>query len=466
MSFNFDFYPKNHYYHFNNFTFSHMLSFETLKEKKVTISFLIVSGLIIIFFLFYFISPHERIINKQDSEIVITYADNISAAHQLIIDRFNDEYKGKIRVKPIDLPFTKFSTNERKELLARSLRSKSPKLDIFAIDLIWSARFARWAEHLDDYVKNYRLEDILPAALYTCYYQNDLIAIPTYVDIGMMYYRRDLIQKLPNGSEIEKKLKESISWREFFELSNEFGKDNPFYIFPADNFEGLLCSFIEILFYKNIDFFKPDKIDWQSEELKYTLNFLFDFIHKYKISPEAVTDFKDNSCYSYFANNNGVFLRGWPSFMKDYKNLLRSKEIDELLESAALPHFEGMKPHSVIGGWNIMLSKYSENKAEAIEFIKFILSEESQKTLYEFGAYLPVLTSVYEDANFLKNYPELGYNKKLLDNGVHRPFLENYTKISDVISYYTNQVLKKNLSIEEALNKTEESLESGELIVR
>jgi hypothetical protein len=31
--------------------------------------------------------------------------------------------------------------------------------------------------------------------------------LPVYVDIGMMYYRRDLIQSLPGGTEIEKKLK-------------------------------------------------------------------------------------------------------------------------------------------------------------------------------------------------------------------------------------------------------------------
>jgi multiple sugar transport system substrate-binding protein len=32
-------------------------------------------------------------------------------------------------------PFQKFSTNERKELLTRSLRSKSDRIDIFSVDL-------------------------------------------------------------------------------------------------------------------------------------------------------------------------------------------------------------------------------------------------------------------------------------------------------------------------------------------
>ena len=97
----------------------------------------------------------------------------------------------------------------------------------------------------------------------------------------MMYYRKDLIQKLPDSDKIERKLKESITWKEFLELSNNFSKKNPFYLFPADNFEGLICSFIEILYYQNIDFFNQDKIDWKSEELKFALKFLYDIIHNY-----------------------------------------------------------------------------------------------------------------------------------------------------------------------------------------
>ncbi|MCB9069591.1 MAG: hypothetical protein H6629_17535 [Calditrichae bacterium] len=67
----------------------------------------------------------------------IYFVDNISQAHSELINRFNAEYSGRIEVVPVDLPFEKFSTNERKQLLAKSLRSKSDRIDVFAIDLIW-----------------------------------------------------------------------------------------------------------------------------------------------------------------------------------------------------------------------------------------------------------------------------------------------------------------------------------------
>lgn len=83
--------------------------------------------------------------------VKLYYVDNISETHQRLIDRFNQRYAGRIEVIPVNLPFSKFSTNERKEILARSLRSKSERIDVFAVDIIWTQRFAKWSHPLDAY---------------------------------------------------------------------------------------------------------------------------------------------------------------------------------------------------------------------------------------------------------------------------------------------------------------------------
>src|SRR5512139_2892881 len=98
----------------------------------------------------------------------IYFADNISAAHQMLIDAFNREYAGRIEVYPVNLPFSKFSTNERKELLARSLRSKSDRIDVFAVDLIWVPRFSKWSEPLGRHFPRESLATTLPQALESC----------------------------------------------------------------------------------------------------------------------------------------------------------------------------------------------------------------------------------------------------------------------------------------------------------
>ena len=72
-------------------------------------------------FLFFILIYIFLTINKFDTqqiksnEKVIFYADNITPAHKTLIDKFNKTYEGQIKVVPIDLPFTKFTTNERKD---------------------------------------------------------------------------------------------------------------------------------------------------------------------------------------------------------------------------------------------------------------------------------------------------------------------------------------------------------------
>src|SRR5574341_913119 len=139
-------------------------------------------------------------VSEVDGEKVtkVYFADNISAAHQKVIERFNETYRGSIEVIPVNLPFTKFSTNERKQLLTRSLRSKGTRIDIFAVDLVWVPRFVKWSEPLTQYFSPQEQEAFLPYALKSCFFDQTLVGVPLYIDIGVMYYRKDQLAALPD----------------------------------------------------------------------------------------------------------------------------------------------------------------------------------------------------------------------------------------------------------------------------
>jgi hypothetical protein len=79
--------------------------------------------MILVSWLSFFIGVFRR--SESLEPVQVYFADNISHSHKLVIEEFNRLYRGKIEVIPDNLPFEKFSTNDRKELLTRSLRSKS-----------------------------------------------------------------------------------------------------------------------------------------------------------------------------------------------------------------------------------------------------------------------------------------------------------------------------------------------------
>ena len=171
------------------------------------------SVLIIAFISFSLIfSPGEESSNSDSMVTTIHYVSHISDAHQKVIDNFNKKYEGRIQIESINLPFEKFSTNDRKELLARYLRSKSDRIDVFTVDQIWVPRFAKWSLQLEKYFTRDEREELLDYGMQTCVYNESLVAVPLYIDVSVMYYREDLLSTLPNYVTIKQKIEESITW--------------------------------------------------------------------------------------------------------------------------------------------------------------------------------------------------------------------------------------------------------------
>jgi len=399
-----------------------------------------------------------------DKEAVIYFAGDISYAHQQVIDEFNEKYHGKIKVIPIELAFKEFTTNDRKELIARALRSKSDKFDVFSVDQIWVQRFAKWGEPLNKYISIDTADEILHEPLKSCYAGSTLVALPMNIDVGMMYFRNDLLNKLKNYQELKSELDSSITWNKFIELGKKLNsKNHPFYIFPADDYEGLVCSFMELDLTASPNSFNNEKkINLLNKGSINALQLLTNLVQKYKISPANVLDFDETASFKYYITNNGYFLRGWPSYKKDKKNLNDSPAKEDDLSYSPLPRLEGFPPRAILGGWNIMISKSSRNKEAAVKFLKFVISEQAQQILYTKGGYLPILNSFYSDSA----YPKLKFFKKLIDNGVHRPFLENYTSISDILAYYIHKAISGELTVHQALSQANTMINSGKILIK
>ena len=436
--------------------------------KFEKLAYVIISTvLVIIFILFsYIFSPFEFDTDNLVSVKKIYFVDHISAAHQKVIDRFNEKYKGEIQVEAINLSFDKFSTNERKELLARYLRSRNDRIDIFSIDQIWVPRFAKWGVPLNQYFDDEK-NKLLSFAMETCYYGDTLVSIPLYIDIALMFYRDDILKNLANYKIIKKKIDSSITWEDFIELRKKISTKYPFYIFQADDFEGLLCSFTELMANQNNPIITKDSIYLETKEGNKALQILVDLVNKYDVSPKEVLRFKENASYGYFAENDGIFLRGWPAFLSKDNTVLRDKpELLKNLKRAPLPHLNGSEAGSVYGGWNLMISKFSTKKQEVIRFAEFLISEEAQKIMFENGGYLPINVKIYNDSIYVHNHPELDFYYKLMKKGIHRPFLKKYTNVSDILSYYINLAIAKEITVREALSIATEKIKSNNIFIK
>ncbi len=433
--------------------------------KNDKLSYLIAGFIVItlIILLSYLLTTSFSASKNVETIKKIYYVDNISPSMVEIIKRFNEINRGKIEVVGINLPFEKFSTNERKELLARYLRSKSEAIDLIAIDQIWTARFSKWAYPLDHVYKKISPNTILNFALNSCYYDSVLVALPIYVDISVMFYRDDLLKKMPNYKVITEKLNAGISWEDFILYFKDY-KNSPVFTFQAEDYEGLICFYSELLASEGESFIHNDSLYLGDKQVK-ALNFIRDLIYKYKLSPVDVTKLKENSSYEYFINNNGLFLRAWPGFEK-YALNYKEKDSSIIIKKCKNPHFKDGLSKSVFGGWNIMINKNSKNIAEAEKFIEFILSKEAQEILLKVDNLLPASYLLYNDEKNTNSYPNLKFYQELFNTGFYRPQHKNYTHVSDLLSYYLNAALKNKIEVNNALETAKAKIITKSILLK
>ena len=112
------------------------------------------------------------------------------------------------------------------------------------------------------------------------------------------------------------------------------------------------------------------------------------------------------------------------------------------------------------GGWNLMMSKSSTKKAAVVDFVKYLLSDQSQEMFYSKGGHYPVINSFYEDSTYRSRFPEIPMIVDLLKSGVHRPIQENYTKYSKIMSRYFSLAILGKMSVDQALERVRMSIES------
>jgi multiple sugar transport system substrate-binding protein len=104
---------------------------------------------------------------------------------------------------------------------------------------------------------------------------------------------------------------------------------------------------------------------------------------------------------------------------------------------------------SVVGGESIVLTEASDNKAAAAEFMRFLLTEESQLAMAEVGQ-MPVLTSVGDELTAIHDY--YGVFVEQLATARPRTPTPAWPRIDDVLLTNIQQAVRGDVTVQEALD--------------
>jgi multiple sugar transport system substrate-binding protein len=321
------------------------------------------------------------------------------------------------------------------------LRNQDPDVDVFFLDVIWPAEFAArgYLEPLDARLGQAERDAFVPAPLEADTVDGTLYAVPFSVDVGLLYYRADLLTKY--GFEAPRTWDDLVRQADTI-LAGEDDPDLTGYAAQFDRYEGLVCNVLELLTARGgslADASGQPTID--TPELVATLTWIRDELIHNAGSPRRASDYlltaKEQQSRDVFVRGDAVFLREWPEAWKIANDPAQSA-VAGRVAMAPLPAFDGGRPAGTLGGWQLGLAAHSAQKDLAWTFITHLVSHEIQTQLAIDRAQAMARLSTYDDPDVLAAMPHFGrsgpWGRPLLDaalGAVPRPRSVRYSALSE-----------------------------------
>lgn len=356
--------------------------------------------------------------------------------------RFERENPG-IRVVSQTLPS---STDEQHQFYVINLDAGSADFDVLSMDVIWVPEFAkaRWLRDVSALLPETERGDIFPGPLKAVTYNGKLFAIPWYIDSGLLYYRKDLLDEI--GA------KAPETWEELVRLAGkitERSEGTYGFIWQGKQYEGLVCDVLEYIWSHGGDVLQDGKVVLYSPENVKALTFMRDLIVKYRVSPALVTTLVEESSRHIFGNGRAVFMRNWPYAWNIFER--DGSPVKGKIGVAPLPATPGNLPASTLGGWQIGINRNSKHPGEAERFVRFLTSRETQKALALTIGYKPTRRSLYRDPDLVRNQPFITSLHDIFMHARPRPVSPYYMMMTQILQPEFSAVISGIKTPEDAL---------------
>lgn len=287
------------------------------------------------------------------------------------------------------------------------------------------------------------------------------MAVPFFVDAGLLYYRQDLLDK--------HKLKPPRDWAELTETAKTIlaaeRSANPKlqgFVWQGRAYEGLTCNAIEwVASFGGGGIVEPDgKISINNPKAAAAIMLAKGWIGT--ISPEGVLNYAEEDARGVFQSGNAIFMRNWP-YAWALANAPDSP-VKGKVGIALLPQGsgEGARHAAALGGQHLAVSKYSAHPKEAADLVRYLTSAKEQKRRALKGSFNPTRKSLYGDQELLSGLPFLKDFEAVIESAVARPSTVTGTHYNRVSSEFVravhNSLLGKGTA-EENLGLLEKALQ-------
>jgi trehalose/maltose transport system substrate-binding protein len=340
----------------------------------------------------------------------------------------------------VKLVSTPADANERLALYQQLLAAQSRDIDVLQIDVIWPAILATQLMDLSQLLPAQDRADHFKVLVDNDTVDGKLVAVPWFVDAGLLYYREDLLKKY--GKQVPQ------TWAELADtakavLEGESKGGNAKlqgYVWQGRAYEGLTCNALEWIasFGGGGIVDQKGAVTIDNPQAVKALQTASGWIGT--ISPKGVLSYGEEESRGVFQSGNAVFMRNWP-YAWALANAPDSP-VKGKVGVAVLPQGEGPNARhaATLGGQNLAVSRYSAHPKEAADLVRYLTSKEEQKRRALQGSFNPTLRSLYGDQELTAANPFYKDFLPILDSAVARPSTVTGRRYNQVSSTFVRTV--------------------------
>jgi multiple sugar transport system substrate-binding protein len=361
--------------------------------------------------------------------VVFKYARILGSADPLpaLLRSFEAAHPG-VRVQGEALPWT---SDDQHQFYVINLEGRSPGFDVMMLDCIWVPEFARagWLLDLTTRVGPDELAPYFSSTVASATYGGRVWALPWNFNVGLLYYRADLLAKYG--------FRPPDTYEELIEQVRRIraGERDPKldgYVWQGKQYEGLVVNVLEAFWAHGARLLADDgAIFPDPARAADALRFLRGLIET-GVSPAWTTAADEELSRRAFGDGHAIFLRNWPYALDLFQG--RDSTVRGKVALAPLPgRARGERGIGSTGGAHLGVSRQSRHPDLAVALARHLTTESAQRAIALGAALSPTRQALYRDPELVRERPAMPQLQALALAGRPRPVTPYYLLLSATV---------------------------------
>jgi multiple sugar transport system substrate-binding protein len=332
--------------------------------------------------------------------------------------RCSEESNGRYEIEPEFLPT---DASQQREQLVRRLGADDSSIDIIGMDVIWTGEFANagWVEEWTGKRKQEVTEKVFPGVIETASFEDKLYAAPFNTNTQLLWYRKDLVKQAPQ------------TWDQMIDEAERLGRDNAGTIqVQANRYEGFTVLANALIESAGTELLSgPEKVDLAEGPTTRALEVLGRFANS-SAAPSSLSTSNEDTARIAFESGESAFMTNYT-----FAYASASEEAPEIAKNmgfARFPRIDAGRPSKPpLGGFNLAVSSFSENKDVAFDAAACLADKKSQMTAVELDGLPPSRSDLYATKTVTEAYPGFAeLVKRSIEGAGPRPSTAAYQDVS------------------------------------